>query len=326
MIEVGAAASRGTNARLTTRPRRRNRSPFGPRHGIAAPAYAWVWFLPWMLPFLIFAVGAALAIFVYSLTDLNGLPGVPTHWIGLHNYREFFGAAQFAGSRAVLIRTVIFCLAVTVVQNSLALALAVILNGRIRGSRIWRALIFMPTILGVAVIGLMWSLILDPNNGPVAGLLRPLGVHTALLGDSNIAFELVIAIMIWGCVGYAMVIYLGGLQAIPGELHEAAVVDGASRWRTFRHVTFPLLSTALTANVLLSLIGSLQAYQYIYVLTSGKFDTSVLATEVVQFGFFNESTNEGYAAALSIVQFLLILVVVALVYVPLRLRERRLVN
>jgi raffinose/stachyose/melibiose transport system permease protein len=275
--------------------------------------------------FVLFALGPALATAALSLTDISGVPNIPFHFIGLSNYVEYFTSGASRDNVQAVERTLIFCLVVTVVQNAIALGLAVLLNRRLRGRTAFRTIIFIPVILGVTVIGLIWSLILDPADGPVAAILMHFGKSSALLGDNFLAFPLVIAIQIWSALGYSLVIFLAGLQTIPAELHEAARVDGANAWQTFRHATFPMLAPSVTINSLLAIIGSLQAYQIVYVLTHGNYNTSVLSYQVYQLGFnagtYGASLRQGYASALSMVQFGLIAVVALAALVYLRRRE-----
>lgn len=292
----------------------------------------WTRFIPFlgMLPALVlygvFALGPSLATVFLSLTDISGVPGDPWHFIGLANYYEFFFKTNARDNLTALLHTLIFALVVTIVQNVLGLFLAVILHRKLHGRSFYRAVIFLPTILGVTVIGLMWSLILNPQGGPVEALLNLFGHYSNLLGSYDAAFPLVIAVQVWMTVGFSMVIFLAGLQAIPAELHDAGHVDGASRWQIFRTITFPLLAPAVTVNVLLSIIGSLQNYQTIYVLTQGQNNTMVLGMQIFQQAFGSaqigfSSMRQGYGSAISVVQFFLVLAIVIVFQIYLRRRE-----
>lgn len=286
------------------------RNPFG--HGRANQAGPYAGFAPGMLLFLVFAFLPACAVAVFSLTDISGTPNTPWHFIGLDNYRRFFFSGAAGDNLTLVTRTLVFMASVTVIQNAIALFVAVLLNSRLRGETFYRAVIFMPVVLGVTVIGLIWSLVLDPTGGPASALLGAFDASSAFLGDTTLAFPLVIGVQIWSALGYSMVIFLAGLQAIPHELYEAATVDGTGAWQRFRYVTFPLLAPAVNANVLIAIIGSLQTYQLVWVLTGGRSDTSVLALEVFLQSFGIEKTigpQPGYGSALSMIQFGLIAVV-----------------
>lgn len=295
------------------------RNPFG--HGKASP---YLGFAPGMLLFLAFAFLPACAVAFFSLTDISGTPNTPWHFIGLDNYRRFFFSGAAEDNLALVKRTLLFMAAVTIIQNAIALFVAVLLNNRLRGMTFYRAVIFMPVVLGVTVISLIWSLMLDPTEGPASALLGVFGTNSAFLGDTTLAFPFVIGVMIWSHLGYSMVIFLAGLQAIPHELYEAVKVDGAGSWQRFRYVTFPMLAPAVNANVLIAIVGSMQAYQLIWVLTGGRADTKVLALDVFlqSFGMDkNVGPQQGYGSALSMIQFVLIAVISLATLAWMRRRE-----
>lgn len=278
---------------------------------------------------VVFSIIPAIGILGISFTDIRSLPFLPTHWVGLDNYFTFFSSAQIAYNLHALKNTFEFAIAVTLFQNVIALLIAVLLNQRLRGRHFARAVVFMPTILGVTVTGLIFSLIFNPNQGPAASVWKALGASSAFFGDPNLAMVLVIAVQVWSGIGVAMVIYLAGLQAIPRELYEAASIDGASGWQKLRRVTYPLLAPSVTANTLLCIIGSLQSYQLIYVLT-GPINP---ATQVLSLAIFTQAfgggqggsvQSQGYAAAISIVQFVIVMIVSLGILVYLRRRETEL--
>ncbi len=275
---------------------------------------------------VLFSIIPAIGIFVISFTDIRSLPFLPTHWVGLQNYFTFFSSAQIAYNLHALKNTFIFAIAVTLFQNVLALLIAVLLNQRLRGRNFARAVVFMPTILGVTVVGLIFSLIFNPSGGPAASVWKSLGASSAFFGDPHLAMTLVIAVQVWSGIGVAVVIYLAGLQAIPQELYEVASIDGATRWQKLRQVTYPLLAPSVTANTLLCIIGSLQSYQLIYVLTG----PTNPATQVLSLAIFTQGfgggqggsvQSQGYAAAISIVQFVIVMIVSVATLAYLRRKE-----
>jgi raffinose/stachyose/melibiose transport system permease protein len=285
--------------------------------------------LPALILYLLFGVGPSLFTAIFSFTNISGVPNTPWKWIGLDNYAQFFSLGGTGrDSLALLGRTAIFCAAVTLVQNALALFLALLLNSRPKGHLVYRALFFMPTILGVTIIGLTWNLLFNPLDGPIQKLLGIFGQSSNFLGSPATAFPLVIFVQIWQNLGFSLVIFLAGLQAISKECIEAAQVDGATRWQLFRYVIYPLLAASVTINVLLAIIGSLQTYQLILVLTGGQFQTSTLAYQVFRFGFGSGAVGsgsggiqQGYAAMIAMVQFVFILVITLISQWYLRRRE-----
>lgn len=283
-----------------------------------------------MLMLLLFAFVPAVAVIVVAFTDLRGLTYVPTQWVGLENFKDFFSPARASDNWNALRNTMVFAIVGTVLQMGFALATAILLNGRIRGRNAFRAIVFMPTILGVTVSGLIWSLIFNPAGGPMQSLLHAFGTQSAFFGDPRIALGLVILVHVWMQLGVSVVIFLAGLQAIPTELYEVANIDGASAWQRFRNVTFPLLAPSLTANVLMGVVNAMHSYQLTYVLAGpSNRSTQVLSLLVYVQAFGGESgtslsQSQGYAAAIATVQFVLVGVIALATLAYLRRREARL--
>lgn len=282
----------------------------------------WLGIAPGLLLFLTFALVPAVAVVGMSFTDISGMPNVPWTWVGLDNYRRFFSAGAVAANLDVVNRTLIFALSVTIILNVLALLLAVLLSGRLRGAALYRSIVFMPVVLGVTIVGLIWSLVFNPTGGPAASLWSSFGSSSSFLGDPKLAFTLIIFVQIWAAIGTTMMIYHAGLMAVPSDLYEAARVDGANAWHRLRHVTIPMVAPAITANMVISIVGSLQTYQIIYVLTGDRPTTSVLALKVFSIGF--GTSEQGYAAAVSMIQFVLVAVIALVLLSYLRRRETQL--
>lgn len=290
---------------------------------------------PAVFLYILLALGPSIATIAFSFTDASGLPKLPVGWIGLENYKEFLtlGAAARENIDA-LGRTFIFCVAVTTIQFSLGLLVALLLNQGLRGTRSLRTLFFLPVILGVTIQGLMWTLFLYPLGGPLQTFLRTFGINAQLLGGQPTeAFAWVVIVQVWANLGITMVIFLAGLQTIPGELVESARIDGAGRWRVFRDVTWPLLTPAVNTNLVLTIIGSLQAWQLFLVLTGYRPGTQVMGYLVYAQAFGqttgSTSTNsfrQGYGAAASVVLFLVVLAVGLTVQFLARRREARLLG
>jgi raffinose/stachyose/melibiose transport system permease protein len=291
--------------------------------------------LPGLLLYLFVSLGPSIATTVYSFTDASGLLGTAVHWVGLDNYDEFlFRGANARDNWDVTLRTLEFALLVTVVQTAFGLLAATLLNQRLRGRNAFRTLFFMPVILGAAIIGLMWTLFLYPLGGPAEKLLNLLGTRSDFIGGPpGDAFYWIVWIQIWANMGTTMIIFLGGLQTIPTELHEAARMDGAGAWSTFRRITFPLLTPSLNTNVLLNLIGSLQAWQIMLVVKGPTNGLNVLGIWIYALAFGRQSNNptqaamrQGYGAAASMLLFALVLVVGLSAQFLIRRRERRLLG
>ena len=290
--------------------------------------------LPGILIYLLIALGPSLATSIYSFTDATGIKGAPIHWIGLENYREFLFMGQASlDNYAALGRTLIFCFFVTTIQFTLGLIVAILVNQKLKGTNFFRTLFFMPVILGAVIQGLIWSLFLYPLGGPVARILEFFGTRSEFFGGQPTeAFAWVIAVQIWANMGTTMIIFISGLQTIPDELYEAARIDGASGWQVFQNVTWPLLTPSVNTNLLLNIIGSLQAWQLFLVLLGYRNGTQVLGYLIYATGFgqtsgsVTSSFRQGYAAAASIVLFFLVLILGLAAQTVLQRREERIIG
>lgn len=274
-------------------------------------ALPWIFLLPGLGFYLFMGVGPSLVTILYSFTDATGLRGLPINWVGLGNYHEFLLAgARSRDNLSALTRTLRFMVLVTVIQFGIGLLMAVLVNQKLRGRLIFRTMFFIPVILGAVVQGLMWKLFLRPGGGPMDTFIGWFGLESQFLAGSS-AFYWVVVVQIWANAGFTMVIFLAGMQTIPAELYEAAAVDGARGWSLFRNITWPQLTPAVNTNFLLNIIGSLQAWILFLVLTGYKNGTQVLGYLVYAEGFGQQGTGsfrQGYAAAASVVLFMLVLV------------------
>jgi raffinose/stachyose/melibiose transport system permease protein len=290
--------------------------------------------IPGMFFYAMVALGPSLATTVYSFTDVTGIKNLPVNWIGFDNYEEFMllGMASRDNIDA-LIRTLKFSFLVSTIQFAVGLLVAVLLNQRLKGTKFFRTLFFFPVILGVTIQGMIWELFFYPLDGPMTKILALFGMQSELLGGlPDQAFLLVVFVQIWANMGITMVIFLSGLQTIPDELVEAARIDGASRWQVFKQVTWPLLTPSVNTNLLLNIIGSLQAWQLFYLLLGYRNGTQVLGYLVFAQGFGQTSGSmtlgfrQGFAAAASIVLFILVLILGLSTQYFLKRREERILG
>lgn len=290
--------------------------------------------IPGIFLYVLIALGPSLATTVFSFTDATGIRGAPIHWIGWDNYKEFLFLGQASRDNyAALGRTLIFCFFVTTIQFGLGLLVAMLVNQRLKGTNFFRTLYFMPVILGAVIQGLIWSLFLYPLGGPMARILEFFGTRSEFFGGQPTeAFAWVIVVQIWANMGTTMIIFLAGLQTIPNELYEAASIDGANSWQVFKNVTWPLLTPSVNTNLLLNIIGSLQAWQLFLVLIGYRNGTQVLGYLIYAQGFGQTSGSvtsafrQGYAAAASIVLFLLVLILGTATQTLLQRRERKILG
>jgi raffinose/stachyose/melibiose transport system permease protein len=294
----------------------------------------YLFLIPGILLYVIIALGPSLATSVFSFTNATGIRGAPIDWIGLDNFKEFLFLGQASRDNyGALGRTLIFMFFVTTIQFTLGLVIAMLVNMRLKGTNFFRTLYFMPVILGAVIQGLIWSLFLFPLGGPMARILEFFGTRSEFLGGPpTVAFGWVIIIQIWANMGTTMIIFLAGLQTIPEEMYEAARIDGASSWQVFANVTWPLLTPSVNTNLLLNIIGSLQAWQLFLVLIGYRNGTQVLGYLIYAQGFgqttgsVSSAFRQGYAAAASIVLFFLVLILGTVTQTILNRREKRIIG
>jgi raffinose/stachyose/melibiose transport system permease protein len=269
------------------------------------------------LAFVIFPV--ALAAF-YGFYRWHGY-GAPTDWVGLNNYKLILTDSAF---QQVLWHNFLVMVFSLVIQGPLAIVLALLLNQKIRGRSIIRVLMFVPYIISEVIVGTGWSLMLQ-SNGAVNDLLQHIGLgflQADWLSNPKLAIWTLMGIISWKYIGFAVILMLAGLQSIPDELFEAAQIDGASYWQIQRRITLPLLGPTIRIWGFLSIIGSLQLFDLVYIIwgqyVSGTAGTSTMAIYMVAQG--RDAGNYGYGSAVAVMMFLISLVV-ALIYQRFVLRR-----
>jgi raffinose/stachyose/melibiose transport system permease protein len=253
----------------------------------------------------------------YSLYQWNGF-GPLQDFIGLDNFRNVFRDTRF---RDALKHNVILVVLSLLVQLPAALALALLLNTKIKGRAVMRTVFFAPYVLSEVVTGVVWRQILRPNGlldqsmeGVGAG-----GWVQGWLSDPDVVLYALFFVISWKYFGFHMILMLAGLQQIPADLKEAATIDGASSWKTFRYITLPLLGPTIRVSVFLSVIGALQLFDLVWVTTKGGPIGASSTMSTYLYDRFRDS-RFGYASAVSIVIFGLSLVV-ALLYQRFALRR-----
>jgi raffinose/stachyose/melibiose transport system permease protein len=287
-----------------------------------AGIWPYVCLAPALVVFLLMEIVPAFATSIFSLTDYTGLPNAPIHWVGIENYTNLLAGQQTFLLRALGV-TAIFSLTVTVLQNGLAVLIAWLLNSSFRGQLVVRSLIFLPVVLGATINGLTWYVMFNPLGGPISLLLQHFGIRANLLGSTSTALYAVIWVQIWANLGFSMMVFLAGMQAISSEIYDAGKIDGTSAWSAFRYLTIPLLAPSITINVLLAIIGTITGFELIFVLTDGgpALSSQTLGIWVFNQAFFNNSRLPGFASAIAMVQFVIVFAIAMLAQHHLRRRE-----
>ncbi|MBU9726255.1 carbohydrate ABC transporter permease [Diplocloster modestus] len=250
--------------------------------------------------------------FRISLTDWDGVYSIP-NFIGFDNYKKFLMDDGFYKSLWVTLR---FAVVIIVVQNGLSIFLAIMLSKDRVINSIARSVFFIPTLLTMIVIGLIFSYIFSPTFGPINQLAKSLGLDAVAnidwFGNVNFAFITIVVASVWQGLGYSMIIYIGGLKNIPSDYYESAYIDGVTPWKKFRYITFPLLAPAVTVNMLMSVINGLKIFDIPFAMTQGgpADATKTVAIMLYKDAFYGRSA--GYAAAESFVLLILVFVISAL--------------
>ena len=264
--------------------------------------------LPSLLPLALFTLGPMAASLGISFLDWDLLTS--PEWLGIDNYRDLLGDAQFWAA----VRHTFWFLALylpLVVTGGLGIALA--LNTGVRAIGLLRSMYFLPVVTSWVVVALMWKWLLNPSTGLVNTVLGFVGIQgPGWWTDPSWAMPAVVIATAWKDLGFVMVICLAGLQAIPGDYYEAALVDGAGWWARFRYITLPLLSPSTFFVLTISLINGFQVFDQVFVMTGGgpAGSTTVLVERVYTHAF--RYSQMGYAAAMSWVLFAIIIGVTAL--------------
>jgi raffinose/stachyose/melibiose transport system permease protein len=273
-------------------------------------------------PPLVLFVGFVLAPIViaadYSLYNWTGF-GPLSDFTGIANYRIAFSDPVF---RESIEHTLILAVLSVVIQLPLSVSIALLLNRRFRGRTLVRLAVFAPYVVAPAITGVMWSLLLQPS-GFVDQVLTSLGLGGLVhqwLASLDLVLYTMFGVLTWQYLGFGIVLLLAGLQGIPASLREAAAIDGASPWQVTRRVVLPLLGPTIRIWIFLSVIGSLQVFDIVWIMTEGgpANASQTIVTYMISKGF--QVTEFGYGAAISVILFVLSLVF-ALLYQRFALRR-----
>ena len=266
---------------------------------------------PALVLFALFVIVPVVQAGYYSTFRWNGL-GPLDDFVGFGNYSQALADPIF--QKAVRNNFTIAALSIAI-QLPLGLLVALLLNRRFRGRAALRVIVFVPYVLAEVVAGVVWFLILQPN-GPLDSILDTLGlsaIRQVWLGDPQMALWTVMGVLTWKYVGLAVVLLLAGLQGVPEDVTEAAQIDGATWWQTQRKITVPLLGPTIRTWAFLSIIGSLQLFDMVWILTKGG---PINATVTMATYLINQGTDRsqyGYASAVAVILFVISLTV-ALLY------------
>lgn len=273
----------------------------------------------YLLPALIiYTVFMALPLFMSLRVSLFDWPGIgEMRFVGLANFQKLFFRAPFNERFfTALINNVKFFGMTMLVQNALALVLAILLTRKLRGANFYRTVFFAPTTLSVVIVGYIWTMMLNPNWGAINRLFQAVGLGFLArpwLGDPGTALWSVAVANAWQYIGLPMMIFVAGIQGIPDQVFEAARVDGAGEWRILTRITLPLLLPVIGMITVLTLVGNFSAFEIVYSmegsLAGPAYATDILGTLFYRTAFSSLSgapPEMGLGAAIATVMFVII--------------------
>ena len=279
-----------------------------------------VFVAPALLVILVFFIYPAFLSFRFSFTDWNGI-NPKFNYVGFENFLFILKSPQF---KQLIYNTMFLIIVYVPILNILALFFAIVIydiGGKL--ANFYKVILFLPNILSMVVVGVIWRVIYNPVFGPLAYILEKLGLGTLVqdwIGQKSTVLPALSVSIIWYAVGFYLMIYLGGLSTIPNELYESASVDGIRWHQRLIYITIPMIAQSATINIVISTIGILTVFDLPFVLTGGGpgFASQTMALMVYFYAF--KSFQEGYAMALAII---LTIVTMAFAVIQLKLLRRR---
>jgi raffinose/stachyose/melibiose transport system permease protein len=283
---------------------KRNRSPRRTQDYVTIVLFL----LPAFVLFLLFLIYPIFRSVYYSMFNWNGI-GPAVRFVGLDNFKQILTDQVFIKAAGNAFLIVVLSLAV---QLPLALALAIMVGRDLPGRAFFRTIFFMPYVLSEVITAIIWLSLFSPD--PERGLINALlilipGVQAQnFLGDINAVMVCVFVVLTWKYFGLHMLLYMAGLQNIPKEIEEAAMIDGADRWQSIRYVTIPLLGSTIRTTIYLSVLGSLTQFNLIWIMTRGGpvNSSEVMATYMYRYAFIRFQL--GYGSAVALVMLVICLV------------------
>lgn len=282
---------------------------------------AWIFSAPALLLLIVFLLVPFLMAFGLAFTDQRLIPNpnLPTRFVGLRNFMRLLDDETF---HRALLNNFLFAAIVVPLQTSLALLLAVVVNQKLRFTNVFRTIYFSPVVTTMVVVAIIWTFLYNPGEGLINAFIQTISYGRLgpydWLTNTKLAFPAIMLLSIWQGVGFQMVIYLAGLQDIPNELYEAAQVDGANRWQQFWNVTLPQLRNTTIFVVIATTILAFKLFDQVWVMTKGGPQEATMTTMIMVYREGFKQLKVGYASAISVVFFLIVLGVSLLQRVFLR--------
>jgi multiple sugar transport system permease protein len=275
-----------------------------------------------LLADLVFVWFPALASVALSFTTWNGIGGVRSAtWAGVENYHQI--ATNYPPFWPAVQHNVIWLVVFIVIATPLGMLFAVIIDRNIRGSRFYQSVLFLPVMLSLALIGIIWELIYSSNYGLINTVIGHTGQNNLIdwLGNPRLNLWAVLVEASWRQAGYVMVLYLAGLKSVDPSLREAAVVDGANAWQTFWRVVFPVMRPINIVILVVTVIESLRAFDLVYITNTGNNGLELLSVLVTK-NIVGEQTRIGFGSSLGVVLLVISLIPISIfLYQQFRQKE-----
>jgi ABC-type sugar transport system permease subunit len=291
-------------------------TPLSARRGLIArkeQRAAYLFLSPWLIGLVAFWLVPIVASFLLSLSEYKII--TPAEWVGLENYREMVDDRTFWLSIRVTVKYVLMSVPLYIVCG---LLLSLLLNLKIRGINLFRTILFLPSVLSGVAVAVLWVALLNPDVGALNEVLRALGIDDPprWLDSPRWALPSVVLVGLWG-IGGGAIIYLAGLQNVPAQLYEAALLDGAGPWQRFRYVTLPMLTPTLLFVLLTALIDAFQVFDLAFTLSRGQAGGVGDSLMFYLINLWNEAfvnREYGYASALAWVMVLAAAAVILVIF------------
>jgi len=284
----------------------------------------YLFILPSFAHLLLFLLIPLIFSFLLSFRDWSRPSITDAPYIGLENYQFLLTDRRFWHA---MLNSAYYTVLAVPLGMAISLGIALIMNQKLKGVAFFRTLFFMPVISSWVAVSIIWLTLLDPNAGIVNYVLSLVGIAPVnWLGNPATAMPALVIIAIWKSAGFSMVIWLAGLQSIPGEFYEAAAIDGANRWQSFWRITLPLLAPTTFFLAITGVIGSFQVFAPVYVITRGG---PLDSTDVAVYHIYRRAFNDfdfGYAAAQAWVLFAVIFVATLIQLWYMRRRSQMMLN
>ncbi len=273
---------------------------------------AWLMSAPAILLLLVFLVTPFVLAIGFSFTDQRLIPNVNigTKFVGLRNFLRLFADDTFHRS---ILNTFYFAAVVVPIQTALALAMAMLVNLRMRFTNVFRTIYFSPVVITMVVVSIVWYLLYNPEEGFINKALNTITFgawpQVRWLQSTTWAMPAIMILSIWQGVGFQMIIFLAGLQDIPDQLYEVSDIDGATRWQKFRYVTLPMLRNTTLFVVVSTTILAFKLFKQVWVMTQGGPQEATMTAVVMMYRQGFQRGGIGYSSAIAVLFFVIVLIV-----------------